>query len=297
MDAITFVNGQQTHCLNAHDRGLAYGDGVFETIAIKHGQVQLWQAHQRRLIKGLLTLGIFVNKASAAGFIKTIITDIQQAFLLYGHQQAVLKITVTRGLGGRGYLAPSTPQPTRIIAITPWPRDRSQLAETGVNVRICQHNWSHNAALAGLKHLNRLDQVMARNEWEDEHIHEGIMLNLHGNVISGVMSNVFIESNGGLITPKLDQCGIAGVMAKEICAIAKQNNIAVEHKNIPLKTFINTGSPFLSNSLNGIWPINTLEPHAGFSHPTHWVKSTLIGFLQAAVATRLSAQPAVSELC
>ena len=303
MDVATLVNGQPASFVDVWDRGLAYGDGVFETIAVNQGQVQLWQAHQQRLISGLLRLGIVADETQGLQLIKLIVKDIQSAYVLFAQPDGVLKIIVTRGSGGRGYAVPSEPEPARIVSMMPWPKDRSHLTKVGVCVRVCQHRWSSNVALAGVKHLNRLDQVMARNEWNDSDIHEGVMLNQAGLVASGVMSNVFIETNGALITPKIDDCGIDGTMAKTVVFIAKECGIRLSQSEVTLDTLVNADGVFFTNSLNGIWPLVKLLPHAP-RHPdydaiglTHWAISTMTIRLQKALALHLSKQVNVGDLC
>lgn len=300
MESTTLVNGQPSNTLEVSDRGLAYGDGVFETIALSQGQVQLWQGHQQRLITGLLTLGIVADRVSAQNLVDAIANDIQTAYVLYGRPKGVIKITVTRGSGGRGYAPPIESIPTRIVSILPWPLGRSHLSGDGVRVQICQHRWSNNTALAGVKHLNRLDQVMARSEWSDSNIHEGIMLDQNGLVISGVMSNLFIQMDGVLITPKLDQCGINGTMAQVVRTIAEQCNIDVVQQQVTLELLLKADAAFMTNSLNGMWPIITLTQSTLGSpslNTTRWPISALIQTLQKTLAQHLSEQLTVGELC
>ena len=297
MDATTLVNGQPSNTLDVSDRGLAYGDGVFETIALSQGQVQLWHHHKQRLITGLITLGIVSDEASALTLISSIVADIKAAYLLFPHPQGVIKIIVTRGSGGRGYRAPNLPLPNRIVSIMPWPSGRSHLSSGGVRVRICQHRWSTNTALAGVKHLNRLDQVMARNEWNDDNIHEGIMLNQVGGVISGVMSSLFIEIDGALITPKLDQCGINGTMAQVVHVIANQFGIPLVQQEVTLEMLLYADAVFVTNSLNGIWPVVELVSETPNIDSTEWPISALTKKFQEALTQKLSEQLAVGDLC
>ena len=299
MEITTLVNGQSSHVLDVRDRGMAYGDGVFETIALKQGQVQLWQAHRHRLANGLMTLGIVADEAACLSLINAIVDDIKAAYLLFDCPDGVIKIVVTRGCGGRGYAAPIASLPTRIVYMMPEPLGRSQLSSEGISVRLCQHRWSNNAALAGVKHLNRLDQVMARNEWTDVNIHEGIMLNQDGLVISGVMSNLFIEMDGVLVTPQLDQCGIHGTMAELVCAISKQLGIKIVQREVTFDVLLNADAVFITNSLNGIWPIIELSAYPAQVNaiPTVWPISPLINKLQNHVAQHLSEQMTVADLC
>ena len=305
MDVTTIVNGQLSPRLDVRDRGLAYGDGLFETIAVSQGQVQLWQPHRQRLISGMLTLGLVADETGALQLMKSVVKDMQAAYSLFGLPEGVIKIIVTRGNGGRGYAAPSAPAPLRIVSMMPCPLARSHLARQGVCVQICQHRWSSNVALAGIKHLNRLDQVMARKEWNDANVHEGIMLNQAGLVASGVMSNIFIELDGVLVTPKLDECGIHGTMAQTVSAIAQNCGISLIQREVTLETLVNADAVFFTNSLNGIWPAVELLPHtpeASATSPpaipsTHWAISPMIIRLQTALALQLSEQLNVGDLC
>jgi 4-amino-4-deoxychorismate lyase len=118
---------------------------------------------------------------------------------------------------------------------------------------------SENVALAGIKHLNRLDQVIARNEWHDADIAEGIMLDCAGNVIEGTMSNVFIVKAGKLLTPVLDKSGVAGVMRSQIISLAAELNISVVEANIHLEDFMAADEIFVSNSVIGLWPVSEID--------------------------------------
>ena len=300
MDITTLVNGQSSPALDVRDRGLAYGDGVFETIALKQGQVQLWPSHRQRLATGLLALSIVADETAALTLVNAIINDIKVAYSLFGRSDGVIKIIVTRGSGGRGYAVPMLPQPTRIVYMMPEPSGRSELSSEGVRVRLCQHRWSSNVALAGIKHLNRLDQVMARSEWNDVNIHEGIMLDQDGLVISGVMSNLFIEADGMLITPKLDQCGINGTMAELVGAIAKQSGIKLVQRDVTFDALLNADAVFITNSLNGIWPVIEFTPDTAQTEPnavaTFWPISPLINKFQKIISQHLSTQMTVADL-
>lgn len=246
------VNGQSQSQVSIQDRGLAYGDGLFETIAISGDKVQFWPQHWQRLALGLNRLGFSCDIGQLKGALET---DIKAVLGANHLPQSVLKITITRGAGGRGYLPSADLQPTRIVQLSPWPAGREHIAASGIHARLCQHPWGDNKALAGLKHLNRLDQVLARQEWQDDTIHEGIMLNQQGHVQSGVMSNVFVEIEGQLYTPNNASAGINGIMADQVQLLAKQLGIAVIKQPISLANLEQAEAVFLTNSLNGIWPV------------------------------------------
>jgi len=253
---MTLINGQQSDQLGIDDRGLLYGDGLFETIAVRAGVPQLWDRHMQRLGLGCMRLGItlpdLINLRKEA---HTVCRDAQRA---------VLKIIVTRGSGARGYRCRDSANTTRILALQPWPDYPDDFKQRGVAVRLCVTRLGSNPMLAGLKHLNRLEQVLARNEWDDPAIPEGLMLDSAGAVIEGTMSNVFLVRGGTLQTPDLSQCGVAGIMRGRILEMAAEMGLATGIMQLGLKDLMDAQEIFLCNSLIGLWPVREL---AGTSIP------------------------------
>src|SRR5215471_865923 len=154
------VNGSKVrdvqHAIALEDRGLAYGDGVFETMLLRQGQVRFVEDHLARLEFGCKRLGI------SAPSIDALKNDLQ---LIAGAQNdGVIKLIVTRGAGGRGYRASADLAPTRIAILY---ASIEPDAEDGIEVRWCATRLARNATLAGIKHLNRLEYVLAHNEWND----------------------------------------------------------------------------------------------------------------------------------
>ena len=166
------VNGKVEGCVNVADRGLSYGDGLFETIAIRGGVPLLWDAHLQRMKHGAARLKIPFDNVLTAAFLQDF-----QSLLKHSTSDAVLKLTLTRGVGARGYWADPNAGVTRIAAISAMP-DMSALQALGISVRLCSTQLARQPLLAGIKHLNRLEQVLARSEWDDSHITEGIVLSL-----------------------------------------------------------------------------------------------------------------------
>lgn len=245
------VNGETTDLVQASDRGLHYGDGVYETLAIKDGQLQHWDRHQQRLIVGCYRLKLPIPD------IKKLEAEINQVGS--GQQEAVIKIIVTRGAGGRGYKSPEKTRSTRIVACYPFPEYPDEYWAEGIKVRLCETPLGMNPVLAGIKHCNRLEQILARNEWQDNDIPEGIMLDLQQNVIEGTMSNIFISRSGGLITPALTHCGVEGVMRDVVMDQCKQLKIPMRVDTISLEDLINAEEVFLTNSVIGIWPVKQFD--------------------------------------
>lgn len=249
------INGVSEATLAATDRGLQYGDGLFETIAVRGHSLELWEAHLQRLQRGCERLAIPLPDSSL------LLQEAQQLIEQHGEARGVLKITVTRGVGGRGYRPPEPTQPTRILSINPWPYSETlqQRAETeGVQLHICNTRLGENPALAGIKHLNRMEQVLARSEWSDPETLEGVVMNLRGEIIEGTMSNLFFLQEGGVVTPELTQCGVAGVMRSQIIQQLKQSGVEVVIRPVPLQSLIYTEEAFCCNSLIGIWPIRQI---------------------------------------
>jgi 4-amino-4-deoxychorismate lyase len=243
----TLVNGEPGERIPVSDRGLLYGDGVFETIAVRDGRPQHWQRHMNRLQAGCTRLGIqsFESAQLAA----------EAGTIIKGTDKGVLKLIVTRGSGGRGYRVAETAASTRIMQLHPWPEYPAANAEQGVKTRLCEIRLGHNPALAGIKHLNRLEQVLARQEWTDNDIREGLLLDAEGNLVEGTMSNLFIVSDGVLMTPDLSRCGVAGIMRTIILELAEQQGLDTRVTQISRQALLQADEVFLSNSLIGIWPV------------------------------------------
>ena len=247
------VNGKPQTQIDISDRGLQYGDGLFETIEVLNGHLVFLEQHLQRLALGcqrLLfpSLAIKILKKEALSLVKNV-------------SRGVLKIIITRGSGGRGYRQPQAINATRIISLHPYPDYPDCFQKKGIKTRFCQQRLSHNPMLAGIKHLNRLEQVLARAEWEDDAFQEGIMLDYDDHVIEGTMSNIFFVRNHKLYTPSLTQAGIAGIMRDFILKAAQKIGITTEIGIFSPEDLLKADELFISNSMIGICPIKTLEKH------------------------------------
>lgn len=227
------------------DRGLAYGDGVFETIAVHDGVPLHLDRHLARLTDGCRRLGFVAPPLEE---------DLRDR--ASGHARAVLKVIVTRGEGGRGYRPPEDPVPTRVIALHAWPSHAPAWAEHGVAVRWCDTRLAIQPALAGLKHLNRLEQVLARAEWEGmDRWQEGLMRDMDDHLIEATQANVFVAKDGGLRTPRTDRCGIAGITRARLIEAANELGFACEEAVLDEDSVAAADEVFLCNSVIGIWPV------------------------------------------
>lgn len=245
------VNGQYCDQIPVSDRGLQYGDGLFETLAVINGSPRLWERHMARLTRGEEVLGLPHSD-------KSLLRD-EADRLCQQADRGVLKIILTRGSGGRGYRPPANPDPRRILSLHAWPDYPQAWFEEGVRLRLCETRWSSNRRLAGVKHLNRLEQVLARNEWQDPQIAEGVMCDEQDNAISATQGNLFLLSGGGLLTPNLEQAGIAGVMRELVIQAARSLDIPVKMAPIPLDSLQSADALFITNAILGLCPVRQFE--------------------------------------
>lgn len=247
------VDGAPADQLPADDRGLLYGDGLFETLAVIDGRPCLWDRHMTRLQLGCRRLQLPAPPVSELR--RTV------EALTAGTTRAVLKIVLTRGSGGRGYRPPAAPRPRHIMMLSPWPAWPVHWQQQGVRVRVCDTPVADSPAVAGLKHLGRLEQVLARAEWQDTAIAEGLMLDGGGCVVEGTQSNVFVERQGELLTPPLSRSGVAGVVRGLIMDLAATVGAPVREQPLPLPTLRAADALYLTNSLIGVWRVRVLGDH------------------------------------
>jgi 4-amino-4-deoxychorismate lyase len=243
------VNGKPDDRISVSDRAIQYGDGLFETMAYRNGQIEFIDAHLTRLVLGCERLSIPFQQ------LKTLKEELAIVLTELTENDAVIKVIISRGSGGRGYLADTRVEPTRIISTHPLPIYPESRKEIGITARLCQHRLSENISLAGIKHLNRLEQVLARNEWHDPAIAEGIMFDQHDNVIEGTMSNLFIVKSGTLFTAQLNKSGVAGIIRAEILKLSVDNDIPCIETTISQENLADADEIFVCNSIIGIWPV------------------------------------------
>ncbi|NOT84070.1 MAG: aminodeoxychorismate lyase [Methylococcaceae bacterium] len=248
---MVLINGKSEQYLNITDRGLQYGDGLFETVHVNQGQPVFLHEHLHRLKQGCERLLIPCPALD--------VLSKEAIQLASPSTQAVLKIIVTRGSGGRGYRQPDCIMPTRILSLHPYPDYPAHFKQLGVVARFCQTRLGLNPSLAGIKHLNRLEQVLARAEWQDAGIQEGLMLDALDRVIEGTMSNLFYIKNQTLITAPLTFSGVAGIMRAQILRLATLHDLPVKQVYFSQEALLAADELFLTNSIIGIWPVKQLE--------------------------------------
>jgi len=231
-----------------------YGQCVFETIAISNGQACLLDAHLSRLELGAKRLGLSINQH----LISSLRNDIEK--IITGQIKAVVRVNLTMGTGGRGYANPTPDEQTltRIVSLHDYPPHPPSNWQEGIVLGVADIRLSHQPYLAGLKHGNRLEQIIARSQWADNW-HEALLMDLDGHIVEATQSNVFIVHNNKLITPSLNKAGVAGVMRECIMNIASSLGIEVQIKEVTIDEVKQADAVFLSNSVIGLWPVKALK--------------------------------------
>lgn len=271
-DPIIAVNGVFDDPVSAFDRGLAYGDGLFETCRVYAGAIPLWPLHRERLQSGCARLKLPLDWSALDSQRAEVLARAKQR----GNDSGVLKLMVTRGSGGRGYAPP--PKPTPMLCWIFYPGNQAvwhERSQEGAAVRFCNQRLSENPTLAGLKHLSRLDYVLARAEWADEFA-EGLLLDARDRVIEGTVSNVFVVEDDRLITPALERSGVAGVMRRLILEqLATTAGLGISVEPITRAQLLSADEVLVCNSVFGIWPVVSLAPDN-----RHWTPGPVTRQLQ-----------------
>lgn len=243
------VNGVPGEHIQATDRGLMYGDGVFRTLQIRAGRPFCWQRQFAKLHADCQAL-----KIECPAF-----ATLSQELALIGAAEpdCVAKIIVTRGTGLRGYAPNTGAAPTRIMMTAPLPDYPGQYLAEGVKLHVCDLRLSRQPRLAGIKHLNRLENILARMEWDDPAIAEGVMLDTADNVIEGTMSNLFMLRGGTLFTPDLSHSGVAGVTRDRIMALTPVLGLELAVGDFALDFLLQAEELVLCNSIMGAWQVKS----------------------------------------
>lgn len=259
------LNGSPAHHWPLDDRGCQYGDGVFRTLRVENGWPRWWPDHLLKLRQDADRLGIPCPGDP--------VWEADVAQLLDRDTEAVLKLVLTRGGGPRGYRPPAGGQSNRLVSLAPLPEHTRRPT---ARLRVCQLRLAEQPRLAGIKHLNRLEQVLARMEWDDPDIDEGLLLDATGRVISGVSANLFIHLDGELLTPRLERCGVAGVTRARVLRAAVRLGLPTRETDLTLDQVRAAAEVLLTNSLVGVWPVAWLEGRV-------WSDHTLARQLQGAL--------------
>lgn len=278
MHNTALINGEFSASLAATDRGLLFGDGFFTTACVCRDSLRDWPLHLKRIRESCARLFLDAPdeqllQQEAARFIAAVRASGERG-------DFILRLTVTRGSGGHGYAPPDEPSPTRIWTSRALPASNATSAASGVRVRLCSTRLGDQPLLAGLKHLNRLEQVLARREWRDGAIAEGLMCDQRGNIIEGTMSNLFWRRRDGVwCTPQLSRAGVAGIQREKLITLLGD---ALHIAEFPLADLLLAEEVFLCNSVIGIWPVIAIDEQAfAVGAGTRALQASLFGQAQS----------------
>lgn len=250
----TWIDGIETRVLPVDDRGLQYGDGLFETVLLRGGRARFLDAHLARLSNGLARLGIGFDAWTALR------ADMDHATML-APALAVLKIVVTRGTGPRrGYSPRGCERARRIVMLfaTPPPPDLA----AGVDLRVATMRATSQPALAGLKHLNRLENVLAAMEPEHDAHFESLMLGASGELVGGTMSNVFAVHGRAISTPRIVESGVEGIMRAVVLHESAGLGFAPQERRMTPADLLTADEVFITNARLGVVPARRVGEHA-----------------------------------
>lgn len=250
------INGDFNQVISPLDRGFAYGDGVFRTMLVRNGVPESWPQHYQKLVADCAVIGIVCPSA------ELLMSDLQQLFPII-HATAdtieVAKIIISRGEGERGYAPPPITMPTRVVIKSAASVYAPKNYSAGVDLYLCATRLADQPKLAGIKHLNRLENVMARMEWRDESLFDGVFQDQEGNIIECTMSNLFARFGTKLITPDLSRCGVAGITRQRIMALAHTLNLELLVAAFSLERLLQADEVVICNSLYGAFQVHRLN--------------------------------------
>jgi 4-amino-4-deoxychorismate lyase len=250
MSTTVLLNGEENHLIDIRDRGFQYGDGVFTTLLVIQGTPLFLDRHLRRLARDCRRLAIpFPGE--------DLLRQETARLLQPAPAAAVLKIHLTRGIGGRGYTYSPDLTPTRVLTLNPAPEYPADIIEQGIRVTVCNTRLGINPALAGIKHTNRLEQILARAELQKTGYMEGILLDQQGYVTEGTMTNLFMVKDTLIKTPKIDKAGVSGVMREIIMEYLNQSGYKIRETRLKPQELQQADELFLTNSVIGVWPVKS----------------------------------------
>jgi len=255
----SWLNGVPTQSIPVDDRGLLYGDGFFTTIAIQDSNPLLIEAHYGRLKHSANRLKIILDMSALEESLNAFLEHYMA--LLVKQPRYLLKIIVTRCSAGRGYYWGENKQANVLFQLFSYDNieELRKKRKQGLRLAICETRLASNPLLAGLKHLSRIEQVMASGEFDRTQYDEGLMLDSHDNVIEGCMGNIFLIQEEKVFSPKLNACGVEGVMKAEMIKNLSSSPYSYHEVSLRLDDFFQADAIFLTNALLGICPVRSIQ--------------------------------------
>jgi 4-amino-4-deoxychorismate lyase len=243
------INGKFQH-ISPFDRAFQYGDGIFRTFVVENKKPRHWKYQYKKIIEDCLAIKIKPPKE------KELLSDI--ASLFRNNKKAVGKFIISRGLSERGYKFNKDIVHNRFLIKTKMPSYPKAIFSSGVNLYVCKHRLNP-SILSGVKHLNRLENVMARQEWKSDQYADGILLDTDGNVIECISSNIFMRIGKVIYTPKIRDVGIKGVTRELTIKISSQLGFKVKEAIFSLNKLLEADEVLITNSLFGVLQVKKIK--------------------------------------
>jgi len=249
MDSIAIINGKEQSNISIFNRNFQYGDGLFETCVVNNNQILFWEKHLSRLDIGCRKLKI--KNIEEEIWLK----DIKKALSLTSKKKCVLKLILSRGNSQRGYSYSDDILPVRVVVVS---EVKNVQAKESFSLEYASSGYHSNPNLAGIKHCNRIEQILARSSLKRD---EAIMLDENQNIISVTQGNIYFIFGQSLVTPKLDRCGVIGSRRSLILELAESIELNVEQGNVSMNDAKKADEAFISNSIMGIQSVNSIEEY------------------------------------
>lgn len=258
------INGREQDSLAANDRAIQFGDGCFTTARIRQGEVQFLPAHIRRLREACERLMLPFTEWQAL--------EAEMSHLAHSHQQGVLKVILTRGAGGRGYSAAACHAPTRLLSVSPMPAHYDRWREEGISLALSPVRLGRNPHLAGIKHLNRLEQVLIRTHLEQTTADEALVLDSDGFITECCAANLFWRKGNDVFTPNLDHAGVNGIMRQHCIAQLAASPFRVAEVHAAEEALADADEVLICNALMPVIAVRAYGERT-------WTSRTLYQFL------------------
>lgn len=258
-----WLNGERATNIAIQDRSYHYGDGCFTTAKVCYGEVCHWQAHWQRISHTCQALMLNVpEKAHLERMIAQSLAEFKDL------PELGLKILLSRSPGGRGY-APDPAAPTEVmIQVFDYPKAYPQMQAEGIRMELSNIKLADNPMLAGLKHNNRLEQILVKTDLakqnqsilsQDKHFDDAVVLDIHEHVIEASSANLFWVTDGAVYTPSLERAGVSGIAREQIIQTCLAHNILLKIGDFSFDTLKSSDEIFISNALHAIVPVIALQ--------------------------------------
>lgn len=246
------VSGQPQTQLNIADRALQYGDGCFTTVAVRRGRAELWPEHLTRLKLSCERLHIVFSAWNELhADVKALIRD---------QTESVLKIIISRGEGGRGYSVAGVGQPSYVLSLHAMPQHYQQWQIQGIDLGLSPIKLARQPLLAGIKHLNRLEQVLVKYELEKSSYLDAVVCDTDNMMVETSAANLFWRQGGLWYTPELINSGVEGLMRNLVMDIFRQKSVPIQAVSAKVSSLQQAEEVFICNSLMGVVPIKSFTP-------------------------------------